>query len=86
MRARSPCQYLTGRVIDQVLGDGDRAALAPLVRAVVGIAVVRMALGVAAALDVGQVSLAVEYDLRARCSPTCSGCPSPTSTACRWAS
>ena len=58
--------YLTGRVIDQVLGDGDRGALAPLVWAVVGIAVVRMALGVLRRWVSGQVSLAVEYDLRAR--------------------
>ena len=58
--------YLTGRVIDQVLGEGDRAALAPLVWAVVGIAVVRMALGVLRRWVSGQVSLAVEYDLRAR--------------------
>ena len=42
--------YLTGRVIDDVLGDGDRGALAPLVWLVVGIVVVRMAFGVRAAL------------------------------------
>ena len=47
--------YLTGRVIDQVLGEGDRAALAPLVWAVVGIAVVRMALGVLRRWVSGQV-------------------------------
>ncbi len=38
--------YLTGRVIDDVLQAGDRGALAPLVWAVVVIALVRMALGV----------------------------------------
>jgi ATP-binding cassette subfamily B protein len=58
--------YLTGRVIDDVLGDGDRAALAPLVWAVVLIALARMGLGVLRRWVSGQVSLAVEYDMRAR--------------------
>jgi ABC-type multidrug transport system fused ATPase/permease subunit len=58
--------YLTGRVIDDVLGAGDRAALAPLVWAVVAIALVRMALGVVRRWVSGKVSLAVEFDLRAR--------------------
>jgi ATP-binding cassette subfamily B protein len=58
--------YLTGRVIDDVLGDGDRGALAPLVWAVVLIALARMGLGVLRRWVSGQVSLAVEYDMRAR--------------------
>ncbi len=58
--------YLTGRVIDDVLGAGDRDALGPLVGAVVLIAVARMGLGVVRRWVSGQVSLAVEYDLRAR--------------------
>jgi ABC-type multidrug transport system fused ATPase/permease subunit len=58
--------YLTGRVIDDVLGAGDRGALRPLVGAVVLVALVRMALGMLRRWVSGQVSLAVEYDLRAR--------------------
>ncbi|WP_217912797.1 ABC transporter ATP-binding protein [Miltoncostaea marina] len=58
--------YLTGRVIDDVLEQGDRGALGPLVAAVVAIVVVRMALGVVRRWVSGGVSLAVEYDLRAR--------------------
>jgi ABC-type multidrug transport system fused ATPase/permease subunit len=58
--------YLTGRVIDDVLGAGDRDALGPLVGAVVLIALARMGLGVLRRWVSGQVSLAVEYDLRAR--------------------
>ena len=58
--------YLTGRVIDDVLGAGDRDALGPLVGAVVLIALARMGLGVLRRWTSGQVSLAVEYDLRAR--------------------
>jgi ATP-binding cassette, subfamily B, bacterial len=58
--------YLTGRVIDDVLGAGDRDALAPLAGAVVLVALVRMGLGLVRRWISGQVSLAVEYDLRAR--------------------
>ena len=58
--------YLTGRVIDDVLGAGDRDALGPLVGAVLLIALARMGLGVLRRWISGQVSLAVEYDLRAR--------------------
>ncbi len=58
--------YLTGRVIDDVLVGGDRSALAPLVWAVVAVAVVRMVFGVLRRWVSGQVSLAVEFDLRAR--------------------
>ena len=57
--------YLTGRVIDDVLEAGDRDALAPLVGAVVLIALVRMGLGMLRRRISGQVSLGVEYDLRA---------------------
>ncbi len=58
--------YLTGRVIDDVLDSGDRGALAPLVWAVVAVVVARMAFGVLRRWVSGQVSLAVEYDLRQR--------------------
>ncbi len=58
--------YLTGRVIDDVLEGGDRSALAPLVWAVVGVVSVRMIFGVVRRWVSGQVSLAVEFDLRAR--------------------
>ncbi len=57
--------YLTGRVIDDVLEAGDRDALGPLVGAVVLIAFVRMGLGIVRRRISGQVSLGVEYDLRA---------------------
>ena len=58
--------YLTGRVIDEVLQQGDRGALAPLVWAVVAVSLVRMVFGVLRRWVSGQVSLAVEFDLRAR--------------------
>jgi len=58
--------YLTGRVIDDVLQAGDRDALVSLVGAVLVVAVARMALGVLRRWVSGKVSLAVEYDLRAR--------------------
>ena len=57
--------YLTGRVIDDVLGAGDRDALAPLVAAVAAVVVIRMAFGVVRRWVSGRVSLAVEFDLRA---------------------
>jgi ABC-type multidrug transport system fused ATPase/permease subunit len=56
--------YLTGQVIDDVLNGGDRGALVPLVWAVVGIVLVRAGLAVVRRLVSGQVSLAVEFDLR----------------------
>jgi len=58
--------YLTGRVIDDALQAGDRSALAPLVWAVVVICVIRFALGAVRRWVSGQVSLAVEFDLRSR--------------------
>jgi ABC-type multidrug transport system fused ATPase/permease subunit len=58
--------YLTGRVIDDVLGEGDRDALAPLVWALVLLALVRMGFAMLRRWISGQLSLAVEYDLRAR--------------------
>jgi ATP-binding cassette subfamily B protein len=58
--------YLTGRVIDDVVRGGDREALTALVWLVVAVVVVRMALGVVRRWVSGQVSLAVEYDLRRR--------------------
>ena len=56
--------YLTGLVIDDVLNGGDRDALAPLVWAVVGIVLVRAGFAVVRRVVSGQVSLAVEFDLR----------------------
>ncbi len=58
--------YLTGRVIDDVVRGGDRASLAPLLWLVVAIVVVRMGFAVVRRWVSGQVSLAVEYDLRQR--------------------
>jgi ABC-type multidrug transport system fused ATPase/permease subunit len=56
--------YLTGRVIDDVLEGGDRDMLARLVVAVLGIVLVRAVLAVVRRVVSGQVSLAVEFDLR----------------------
>ena len=58
--------YLTGRVIDDVVRGGDRDALAPLLWLVVAIVAARMCFGVVRRWVSGQVSLAVEYDLRRR--------------------
>ncbi len=58
--------YLTGRVIDDVVRGGDRDVLTPLLWAVVAVVVVRMGFGVVRRWVSGQVSLAVEYDLRQR--------------------
>jgi ABC-type multidrug transport system fused ATPase/permease subunit len=58
--------YLTGRVIDDVLVGSDRDALAPLVGAVLVVVLVRMVFGILRRWVSGQVSLAVEFDLRAR--------------------
>lgn len=58
--------YLTGRVINDVLTAGDRSALGPLVGIIVIVSLVRMAMGVVRRWVSGQVSLAVEYDLRER--------------------
>ena len=58
--------YLTGRVIDDSLTAGDRGALAPLVVAVVVVCLVRFGLGAVRRWVSGQVSLAVEFDLRSR--------------------
>jgi ABC-type multidrug transport system fused ATPase/permease subunit len=55
--------WLTGRAVDQI-SDGDRDGLRTLALAVVGIAVVRLGLSVLRRLVAGQVSLAIEYDLR----------------------
>jgi ABC-type multidrug transport system fused ATPase/permease subunit len=58
--------YLTGRVIDDAVRGGDRGALARLLWLVVAVVVVRMGFGVVRRWVSGQVSLAVEYDLRQR--------------------
>jgi ATP-binding cassette subfamily B protein len=58
--------YLTGRVIDEVLKGGDRDALGPLIGAVLAIVVLRTGFAVVRRWVSGQVSLAVEYDLRGR--------------------
>ncbi|HTI32172.1 MAG TPA: ABC transporter transmembrane domain-containing protein, partial [Miltoncostaea sp.] len=58
--------YLTGRVIDDVVRGGDRDALTPLLWMVVAVVLVRMGFGVVRRWVSGQVSLAVEYDLRQR--------------------
>ncbi|HWH15692.1 MAG TPA: ABC transporter ATP-binding protein [Miltoncostaeaceae bacterium] len=56
--------YLTGRVIDDVLAEGRRDALTPLLSAVVLVVLVRFVLGVVRRVLAGRVSLAVEYDMR----------------------
>ncbi len=58
--------YLTGRVIDDSLTAGDRDALLPLVAAVVVVSLLRFGLGAVRRWVSGQVSLAVEFDLRSR--------------------
>ncbi|MGE0028678.1 MAG: ABC transporter ATP-binding protein [Thermoleophilia bacterium] len=58
--------YLTGRVIDDVVRGGDRGSLVPLIWLVVAVVLVRMGFGVVRRWVSGQVSLAVEYDLRQR--------------------
>jgi ABC-type multidrug transport system fused ATPase/permease subunit len=55
--------WLTGRAVDQI-SQGDRSGLRTLAMAVVGVAVVRLGLSVMRRLVAGQVSLAIEYDLR----------------------
>src|SRR3954449_6821251 len=55
--------WLTGRAVDQI-SDGDRAGLQVLAIAVIGVAVLRLGLSVLRRLVAGQVSLAIEYDLR----------------------
>ncbi len=56
--------YLTGQVIDDVLNGGDRGALVPLIWAVLAIVLVRAGFAVVRRVVSGQVSLAVEFDLR----------------------
>ncbi len=58
--------YLTGRVIDDVLTQGRRDLLAPLIGAVVAVVVVRWIFGVIRRVVSGSVSLGVEYDMRGR--------------------
>ena len=58
--------YLTGRVIDDVLTQGRRDRLAPLIGAVAAIVVARWIFGVIRRWVSGGVSLGVEYDIRGR--------------------
>jgi ABC-type multidrug transport system fused ATPase/permease subunit len=55
--------WLTGRAVDQI-SQGDRAGLRNLAFAVIGVALLRLGLSVMRRLVAGQVSLAIEYDLR----------------------
>jgi ABC-type multidrug transport system fused ATPase/permease subunit len=55
--------WLTGRAVDRISA-GDRDGLRDLALAVVGVAIVRLGLSVVRRLVAGQVSLAIEYDLR----------------------
>src|SRR3954464_305902 len=55
--------WLTGRAVDQI-SDGDQAGLRTLALAVVGVALARLGLSVMRRLVAGQVSLAIEFDLR----------------------
>jgi ATP-binding cassette subfamily B protein len=58
--------YLTRLIIDDVLTDGRRDLLVPIVCAVVGVGFIRMVLAAIRRLVSGRVSLGVEYDLRGR--------------------
>ena len=55
--------WLTGRAVDQISA-GDRDGLRNLAFAVIAVALVRLGLSVLRRLVAGQVSLAIEYDLR----------------------
>ena len=55
--------WLTGRAVDQI-SEGDRGGLRNLAFAVIGVALIRLGLSVMRRLVAGQVSLAIEYDLR----------------------
>jgi ATP-binding cassette subfamily B protein len=55
--------WLTGRAVDQI-SDGDRSGLRNIAFAVIGVALVRLGLSVMRRLVAGQVSLAIEFDLR----------------------
>src|SRR4051794_37284115 len=55
--------WLTGRAVDQI-SDGDKGGLRTLALAILGVALVRLVLSVFRRLVAGQVSLAIEYDLR----------------------
>lgn len=58
--------YLTRLVIDDVLQARDREPLVPLLVAVLAVVAVRFVLGLVRRWTSGQVSLGVEYDMRAR--------------------
>jgi len=58
--------YLTRLVIDDVLQARDREPLVPLLVAVLAVVAVRFILGLVRRWTSGQVSLGVEYDMRAR--------------------
>jgi ABC-type multidrug transport system fused ATPase/permease subunit len=58
--------YLIGRVIDDVLRDGDRDLLWQLVLLVIGVGVLRFGFAVVRRVTSGTVSLGVEFDLRDR--------------------
>jgi len=55
--------WLTGRAVDQI-SDGNRDELRTLALAVIGVALLRLGLAVMRRLIAGQVSLAIEFDLR----------------------
>ena len=63
MAATVAIPWLTGRAVDHIQHH-DKAGVRTLAVAVVGVALVRMALSVSRRLVAGRVSLAVEYDLR----------------------
>jgi ATP-binding cassette subfamily B protein len=63
MAATVAIPWLTGQAVDQIQ-QHDKAGVRTLAVAVVGVALVRMALSVSRRLVAGRVSLAVEYDLR----------------------
>jgi ATP-binding cassette subfamily B protein len=55
--------WLTGRAVDHI-SSGDKSGLRTIAMAIGGVALVRLGLSVSRRLVAGQVSLAIEYDLR----------------------
>jgi ATP-binding cassette subfamily B protein len=66
MACTATIPWLTRLIIDDALGDRRRDLLVPLVAAVIGVGVLRMAFAAVRRWVSGTVSLGVEYDLRGR--------------------
>ncbi len=66
MACSAAIPWLTRLIIDDVIGDGRRDLLWPLVGAIVAVGLVRMGLAAIRRVVSGNVSLGVEFDLRGR--------------------